>query len=248
MTKEIWVSKKGIRYSLWSFISHQHSTSFPVLSSRVSGWIVHLVTVQFKAADSTVNDSTVDVSTVDYSTRYIPAHVPGRIPNSQGKQYSTITEYMRQNGTVRQMNYPLLAKFMWGKSYSSAAWGQYSSCSKIDNCTVDDSTVDDSAVQLMTVQYSWWQYTVQLITVQLMIVQLMTVQYSWLQYIWLQYSWWNYSWWQFINSTDSALTAVQLMTVQLITVQLMTVQFYFPLWYLSMVTALLYPPSMISLW
>ena len=28
-------------------------------------------------------------------------HVPGRILTSQGKHYSTNTEYMRQNGTVR---------------------------------------------------------------------------------------------------------------------------------------------------
>ena len=40
-------------------------------------------------------------------------HVPGRISTSQGKQYSTNTDYMRQNGTVRQMNDLLLVKFMW---------------------------------------------------------------------------------------------------------------------------------------
>ena len=144
MTKEIWVSKKGIRYSLWSFISHQYSTSFPVLSSRVSGWIVHLETVQFKAADSTVNDSTVDDS-----TRYIPAHVPGRIPKIQGKQYSTNTEYMRQNGTVRQMNYPLLEKFMWVKLIAVQHEGSTVHAVKL-------ITVQLMTVQLMKVQYSWW--------------------------------------------------------------------------------------------
>ena len=36
-----------------------------------------------------------------------------RISTSQGKQYSTNTDYMMQNGTVRQMNDPLLVTFMW---------------------------------------------------------------------------------------------------------------------------------------
>ena len=39
-------------------------------------------------------------------------HVPGRISISQSKLYSTNTDYKRQNGTVRQMNDPLLLKFM----------------------------------------------------------------------------------------------------------------------------------------
>ena len=39
-------------------------------------------------------------------------YVQGRISTSQGKQYSTITDYMRQNGTVRQMNDLLLVNFM----------------------------------------------------------------------------------------------------------------------------------------
>ena len=37
-------------------------------------------------------------------------HVPGL---AKGKQYSTNTDYMRQNGTERQMNDPRLVKFMW---------------------------------------------------------------------------------------------------------------------------------------
>ena len=39
-------------------------------------------------------------------------HVPGQISTSQGKQYSTNTDYMRQKGTVRQINDILLVKFM----------------------------------------------------------------------------------------------------------------------------------------
>ena len=31
---------------------------------------------------------------------------------AQGKQYSTNTDFMRLNGMVHQMNYPLLVKFM----------------------------------------------------------------------------------------------------------------------------------------
>jgi len=38
--------------------------------------------------------------------------VPCLISASQGKQYSKNTDYMRQNGTVRQMTDPLLVKFM----------------------------------------------------------------------------------------------------------------------------------------
>ena len=38
-------------------------------------------------------------------------HVPGRISASQGKQYSTNTNY-EANGTVRQMYDPLQVKFM----------------------------------------------------------------------------------------------------------------------------------------
>ena len=43
-------------------------------------------------------------------------HVPGRISTSQGKQYSTNTDYMRQNETVQQMNDPLLLKCMCNAS------------------------------------------------------------------------------------------------------------------------------------
>ena len=39
-------------------------------------------------------------------------HVPGQISTSQSKQYSTNTGYMRQNGTVHQMNDLLLVKLM----------------------------------------------------------------------------------------------------------------------------------------
>ena len=39
-------------------------------------------------------------------------HVPGRISTSQGKQYSTNTKYIKQNGTERQIKDPLLVKFM----------------------------------------------------------------------------------------------------------------------------------------
>ena len=36
-----------------------------------------------------------------------------RISANLGKQNSTNTDYMRQNGTARQMNDPFLVKFMW---------------------------------------------------------------------------------------------------------------------------------------
>ena len=39
-------------------------------------------------------------------------HVPSRISTSQGKQYSTNTDYMRQNGTVHLMTDPFLVKLM----------------------------------------------------------------------------------------------------------------------------------------
>ena len=39
-------------------------------------------------------------------------HEPGQISTSQGKQYCTNKDYMRQNGTKHQMNDPLLVKFM----------------------------------------------------------------------------------------------------------------------------------------
>ena len=39
-------------------------------------------------------------------------HVPDRFPTSQGMQYSTNTDFMRQNRTLRQMNDPLLLKCM----------------------------------------------------------------------------------------------------------------------------------------
>ena len=39
-------------------------------------------------------------------------NVPGRISSSQGKQYNTNTDHMRQNGTLRQKNDTLLVKFM----------------------------------------------------------------------------------------------------------------------------------------
>ena len=39
-------------------------------------------------------------------------HEPGRISTRQGKQYSTNTDYMRQNETLQQMNDPLLLKCM----------------------------------------------------------------------------------------------------------------------------------------
>ena len=37
-------------------------------------------------------------------------NVPGRISTRQGKQYSTNTDYMSQNGIVRQMNNLLIVK------------------------------------------------------------------------------------------------------------------------------------------
>ena len=40
-------------------------------------------------------------------------HVPGQISTSQDKPYSTNTGFMRQNGIVRQMNDPILVKFMY---------------------------------------------------------------------------------------------------------------------------------------
>ena len=39
-------------------------------------------------------------------------HEPGRISTSQGKQYCTNKDFMRQNWTVHQMNDSLLVKFM----------------------------------------------------------------------------------------------------------------------------------------
>ena len=46
------------------------------------------------------------------STRYIPRFISGRISTSQGNQYSANADYMRQNGTVRQIHDTLLVKFM----------------------------------------------------------------------------------------------------------------------------------------
>ena len=48
---------------------------------------------------------------------YIPVHytyhVPGRISTTQRKLYSSNTYCRRQNWIVRQMNYPLLVRFIW---------------------------------------------------------------------------------------------------------------------------------------
>ena len=50
-----------------------------------------------------------------YTTRYIPVHFMYRAEFQlvQGKQYSTNADYMRQNMTVRRMNYPLLVERNW---------------------------------------------------------------------------------------------------------------------------------------
>ena len=51
-------------------------------------------------------------------------YVLGRISTSQDKQYSSNTDYMRQNRTVRQMNDPLLVKFMcWSHVRSRTKFG-----------------------------------------------------------------------------------------------------------------------------
>ena len=39
--------------------------------------------------------------------------VPGRISTTQRKLLSSNTYYRRQNWIVRQMNYPLLVRFIW---------------------------------------------------------------------------------------------------------------------------------------
>ena len=54
-----------------------------------------------------------------YSVRYNSFHVLGRISTRIGKQYSTNTDYIRENGTVRQMNDPLLVKFNDPKQFTT---------------------------------------------------------------------------------------------------------------------------------
>ena len=78
---------------------------------------VHTVqysTVQYSTVQySTVQYSTVQYSTVHYTLQFISCtDVPGRISTSQRKLNSKNTDYMRQNGTMRQMNYRLIIKFM----------------------------------------------------------------------------------------------------------------------------------------
>ena len=63
-------------------------------------------------AEYTLHSSSFHVPGRIHCTFHGSFHVQGRISACKGRQYSTNTDYVRQNGTVRQMNHPLLMKCM----------------------------------------------------------------------------------------------------------------------------------------